>query len=147
MPSDIGEILKLKISARLPPDDLYWGLTRSGTYSVKSGYFLTECVRFAGNSSPSFSAAAPSFFKNIWKVSLPPKIIHFAWQLLRIFYRLPRSSPAEELMCIAAAPSAKLASKHCCTCFFNVRVLFLCGKLLDSRNIFAKPRCIPSLIG
>ncbi|WCJ35867.1 hypothetical protein M5689_017095 [Euphorbia peplus] len=66
MPSDVNEILKLKISYRFPPDNIYWGMTRSGVFSVKSCYFLTEIARFAGKQVP-----------------LPPKIKHFCWKLLK----------------------------------------------------------------
>ncbi|WCJ23840.1 Ribonuclease H-like superfamily protein [Euphorbia peplus] len=83
MPNDVTEILKLKINYRLPPDDTYWGMTRSGVFSMKSCYFLTEFARFAGKQVPSSSGEASVAFKQIWELSLPPKIKQFCWKLLR----------------------------------------------------------------
>ncbi|WCJ43857.1 Ribonuclease H-like superfamily protein [Euphorbia peplus] len=83
MASDVSKILKLKISFRLPPDDFYWGPTRSGEFSVKSCYFLTENVRFAGKHVPSSSSDISVAFKKIWEVSLPLKLKHFGWKMIK----------------------------------------------------------------
>ncbi|WCJ44391.1 hypothetical protein M5689_025060 [Euphorbia peplus] len=83
MTSDVFEILKLKISFRLPPEDIYWGLTRSGVFLVKSCYFLTKSVHFAGKQVASSSSDVSIVFNRIWNLSLPPKIKHFGWKLIK----------------------------------------------------------------
>ncbi|WCJ31441.1 hypothetical protein M5689_012936 [Euphorbia peplus] len=83
MPSDVGEILKLKLSSRLPANELFWEYTRSGTYSIKSSYFLTDFVRFAGKAGSSSSSSFPPFRNKIWKIQLPTKALHFVWRLFK----------------------------------------------------------------
>ncbi|WCJ39586.1 Ribonuclease H-like superfamily protein [Euphorbia peplus] len=83
MESDVEEIIKIPISFRLPRDEMYWGLTRSGEFSVKSCYFLTEGARFVGTQVSSSSGEVSQAFKEVWKLSLPTKIKHFGWKLLR----------------------------------------------------------------
>ncbi|XP_055962333.1 uncharacterized protein LOC126687828 [Mercurialis annua] len=38
-PTDAKNILQIPVSKRLPPDKLFWPLTKNGIYSVRSGYY------------------------------------------------------------------------------------------------------------
>ncbi|KAG7557068.1 Ribonuclease H domain [Arabidopsis suecica] len=76
-PVDIQFIRGLTISQVYKPDRLIWHHTKSGRYTVKSGYQvareMTEPIEWGPNYK-SLQAQA-------WKIKCPPKIKHFLWQI------------------------------------------------------------------
>lgn len=54
------------------PDDLGWGLSANGQYSVKLGYCLAQGL--LNSNSEEFE------FDWIWNFKIPPKIKNFLWK-------------------------------------------------------------------
>ncbi|XP_056850872.1 uncharacterized protein LOC130500150 [Raphanus sativus] len=81
-PEDIPLILGLKPSRSLAPDGYVWNHTKSGVYSVKTGYELLQSTKrsltHTGVREPSFT----SLQRQAWKVKAPSKMKHFLWQAI-----------------------------------------------------------------
>ncbi|XP_010468606.1 PREDICTED: uncharacterized protein LOC104748702 [Camelina sativa] len=76
-PVDIPLIRSLPVSKTFQPDRLLWHYTKSGRYSVKSGYRLARELIAEVEYGPSCS----SLRAQSWKLDVPPKIQHFFWQI------------------------------------------------------------------
>ena len=65
------------VSAR---DRFIWSHTQSGTYTIKSGYYLLSMEK--ENSDPLNTSPAPpqQIWKTIWSLSIPPKVRNFVWR-------------------------------------------------------------------
>uniref|UniRef100_A0A803P8Y0 Reverse transcriptase domain-containing protein n=1 Tax=Cannabis sativa TaxID=3483 RepID=A0A803P8Y0_CANSA len=74
----VQEILSIPLPLSPMNDNLIWKLTKSGTYSVKSGYHLS----FSSTSPPDIpSPSSPSpWWKNLWLLHVPPKVKHFVYR-------------------------------------------------------------------
>ncbi|KAG7578757.1 Ribonuclease H-like superfamily [Arabidopsis thaliana x Arabidopsis arenosa] len=78
---DVELISALPVGAPTKEDTLGWHFTKSGKYSVKSGYHTAWLDKLETNSS----FIGPDFNKlkaHTWKVQCPPRIRHFLWQIL-----------------------------------------------------------------
>lgn len=66
-------------------DVLVWHPSKFGVYSVKSAYGVaTSLIPEESPSHPSSSHQVPKdFWKQIWKVEVPPKIKHFWWRVCK----------------------------------------------------------------
>lgn len=73
--ADVQEILKIKVSSLHTPDLLGWHYTKSGIYSVKSGYWLQTHLSENGIVEPPPGMRA--FKEAIWKLKIAPKLRHF----------------------------------------------------------------------
>ncbi|XP_010495329.1 PREDICTED: uncharacterized protein LOC104772406 [Camelina sativa] len=79
---DVPLIQAIPLSSYPKGDSLGWHFTKSGRYSVKSGY---DTVRLG---VPSFFKAFGSgpdittLLAGVWQVRCPPKLKHFMWQAL-----------------------------------------------------------------
>ena len=106
-PEDIPLITSLRISRSFRVDSFCWVHTKSGIYSVKTGY--DEMCRLVNEQArelctePSIS----SLTQQVWKVKTVPKIRHFMWQSLS--------------NCIPVC--SRLADRHC----HPVRTCQRCG--------------------
>ncbi|XP_050222646.1 uncharacterized protein LOC126672734 [Mercurialis annua] len=71
---DVEKILQIPISSRLPPDKLYWPLSKNGIYSVKSRYYeackLLECTKPGSSSQVNTDSR---IWTKVWSCSVPPK--------------------------------------------------------------------------
>ncbi|KAL5819962.1 hypothetical protein ACOSQ4_023804 [Xanthoceras sorbifolium] len=69
---DVAAIISLPPFASSLPDSLLWHYEKSGSYSVRSGYKValasSDVARGSGLSS------SKSWWKFLWRLSLPPKI-------------------------------------------------------------------------
>ncbi|KAG7552559.1 Ribonuclease H-like superfamily [Arabidopsis thaliana x Arabidopsis arenosa] len=80
-PEDVALISALPVGAPTKEDTLGWHFTKSGKYTVKSGYHATRLdtsgtnVSFMGPDITPLKAYS-------WQVQCPPKIRHFLWQIL-----------------------------------------------------------------
>ncbi|XP_017972505.1 PREDICTED: uncharacterized protein LOC18604375 [Theobroma cacao] len=75
-------ILSIPLSVRLPVDRQVWVVSKHGQYTVKFGYRLISSLlddSEPGCSSDSFDG----FWKEVWKLSIPRKIIFFMWKALK----------------------------------------------------------------
>ncbi|XP_010481142.1 PREDICTED: uncharacterized protein LOC104759979 [Camelina sativa] len=96
-PVDIPIVLSMEISKSFKPDKLIWHYTKSGKYSVKSGYRLARELIKEVEIGPTFTA----LMAQVWKLQVPPKIQHFFWQIAsdtlpvleRLAYRGVRCDP------------------------------------------------------
>lgn len=72
-------IVSMHISQVDIEDKMVWGLTKSGEYSVKSGYKQALTRQFPDHSRPD-----PDWqvWKRLWKIKIPPKWILFVWKCL-----------------------------------------------------------------
>lgn len=76
----IDQIMRIKIRMQ-GRDKIRWLGTRNGSFTVKSAYNLllneSQYIHDIQNSG------VPLFpWKKLWKVQLPPKILHFIWRIL-----------------------------------------------------------------
>lgn len=79
LPDYESKIRSIKPSLTGAPDKFIWLGTKSGIYSVKSGYYFvaTEVTAMAGQIDQF------NWKKNVWKLDCAPKVRHFAWKLLK----------------------------------------------------------------
>ncbi|XP_010512944.1 PREDICTED: uncharacterized protein LOC104788863 [Camelina sativa] len=76
-PSDIPLITSIQLSKSFKVDDYVWSYTKSGQYSVRSGYALaTQGIQEV--LEPSITPLK----KQVWKAKISRKIKHFLWQVL-----------------------------------------------------------------
>jgi len=80
-PEDVKLISALHLGASTKEDTLGWHFTKSGKYTVKSGYHRARLENLEDNSS--FIGYEINVLKaHAWKVQCPPKLRHFLWQTL-----------------------------------------------------------------
>ncbi|KAL9831050.1 putative reverse transcriptase zinc-binding domain-containing protein [Arabidopsis thaliana] len=74
-------ISALHLGTSTKEDTLGWHFTKSGKYTVKSGYHTARLEKLEDNSS--FIGPEINVLKaHAWKVQCPPKLRHFLWQTL-----------------------------------------------------------------
>ncbi|XP_010480831.1 PREDICTED: uncharacterized protein LOC104759619 [Camelina sativa] len=74
---DIQIIVSMEIKKSFKPDKLIWHYTKSGKYSVKSGYQLARDLI----KEVEYGPTCTSLRAQVWKLQVPPKIQHFFWQI------------------------------------------------------------------
>ncbi|XP_010451887.1 PREDICTED: uncharacterized protein LOC104734079 [Camelina sativa] len=74
---DIQIIRSMPISKSLKPDHLVWH-TKSGRYSVKSGYKVAQDMKAEVIVGPNCNV----LMAQAWYLPVPPKIKHFFWQIV-----------------------------------------------------------------
>ncbi|KAL9293653.1 putative reverse transcriptase zinc-binding domain-containing protein [Arabidopsis thaliana] len=80
-PEDVQLISALHLGTSTKEDTLGWHFTKSGKYTVKSGYHTARLEKLEDNSS--FIGPEINVLKaHAWKVQCPPKLRHFLWQTL-----------------------------------------------------------------
>lgn len=75
---DTSDICKIPLHSRVDHDAVIWKASPNGAYTVKSAYKM--CLSL---SEQGMHYQASGDWKLIWNMSLPPKIKHFCWRLLR----------------------------------------------------------------
>ncbi|XP_019085377.1 PREDICTED: uncharacterized protein LOC104714891 [Camelina sativa] len=81
-PGDVALIEAIPFSSLPLKDSLGWHFTKSGKYSVKSGY---ETARLGVPNTFQALGCGPEItplLAKVWQVHCPPKIKHFMWQVL-----------------------------------------------------------------
>ena len=68
---------------RTAEDSWAWTQEKSGVFSVQSPYRLLASVQQANY--PSGSADSNCCWKNLWKLTVPPKVRSFWWRVIRKF--------------------------------------------------------------
>uniref|UniRef100_A0A803LUS5 Reverse transcriptase zinc-binding domain-containing protein n=1 Tax=Chenopodium quinoa TaxID=63459 RepID=A0A803LUS5_CHEQI len=106
------------------PDTLYWRLTPTGRYSVKSAYWLGVLGNHYVNSTID-----ENVWRGIWRMNGPPKLRHFLWRActntLAVGAEMHRRHIQESSLCKRCNSSVE-TSKH---------ALFMCG---NAKKIWAK---------
>jgi len=80
-PEDVSLISALHLGASTKEDILGWHFTKSGKYTVKSGYHTARLKTLDANFS-FFGPDIKVLKAFSWKVQCPPKLRHFLWQIL-----------------------------------------------------------------
>lgn len=96
---DIPRILSLRVSKTGRRDGYSWKHTKSGNYTVKSGYAVAveQRKKKQGGGVMLSEPSSNGLKKDLWKLKAPRKIKHFMWQALSGY--------------VAAA--SKLKERHC----------------------------------
>jgi ribonuclease HI len=83
-PHDAQEVMKIRLSARVPEDHVAWFYETSDLFSARSAYHLAVSMDKPEGNQESCSARADGTqqgFKCIWSAKVPPKVKVFAWRL------------------------------------------------------------------
>ncbi|XP_024016341.1 uncharacterized protein LOC112089817 [Eutrema salsugineum] len=81
-PEDVSLILGLRPSQTRTLDGYAWNHSKSGLYSVKSGYDLIRRTRLAQEDGTVLEPSITALKRQVWKVRTPGKMKHFMWQTL-----------------------------------------------------------------
>ncbi|XP_010431111.1 PREDICTED: uncharacterized protein LOC104715400 [Camelina sativa] len=76
-PADIPLIQSLAVSKSFRSDRLIWHYTKSGKYSVSSGYRLARELQKEAEFGPTCTVLRAQ----AWKLEVPSKVHHFFWQV------------------------------------------------------------------
>ena len=79
---DIPLILGLKPSRSRAPDGYVWNHTKSGVYSVKTGYDLIQSTKLSLRKEWAMEPNITSLKSHVWRIKAPIKMKHFLWQVL-----------------------------------------------------------------
>ncbi|XP_010475571.1 PREDICTED: uncharacterized protein LOC104754967 [Camelina sativa] len=80
---DARKVLQLRPGGLLTKDIYAWDYSRSGHYSVKSGYWvLNEITNKRFDLQPIFQPCLSPIFQQIRKTDVPSKIHHFLWKCM-----------------------------------------------------------------
>lgn len=88
MAIDADEIMKIRPGVRMEEDVIAWNYEKSGIYTVRSAYRLLKSVQSqeeASKRSESSSSDSSWMWRKVWKLTLPPKIHIFWWQVANNF--------------------------------------------------------------
>ena len=96
---DVTKILKMKPSRLGRKDGYTWSFTKSGAYTVRAGYEVTNDRRRALGEAQVAEPSVTHLKKEVWKLNTSRKIKHFLWQSLSGF--------------VTAA--SRLCDRHCAT--------------------------------
>ncbi|KAG7583942.1 Ribonuclease H domain [Arabidopsis suecica] len=81
-PKDIPMVCVLPLGLQNSPDVMEWHFTKTGKYTVKSGYYTEQMRKQDENQTRYFGPDIPPLQANSWKLQCPPKLRHFIWQVL-----------------------------------------------------------------
>ena len=81
-PDDISLILGLKPCRSLVRDGYVWNHTKSGVYSVKTGYDLLRSTKLSLTQERVLKLSITSLQSHVWKIKAPSKMKHFLWQAI-----------------------------------------------------------------
>jgi len=95
LPEEITLILGIKPSLNVSSDGYCWTMTKSGNYTVKSGYEVARTLSRPICDHPSQGPSVTALKAQTWKLKTTRKIKHFVWQCVsgclascqRLFYR------------------------------------------------------------
>lgn len=111
---DIPKITSLRVSRTGRHDCYSWDFTKSGLYTVRSGYKIAHEIHAAVKSTAVTEPSTTGLKKAIWKIKAPRKLKHFLWQATSGFL----------------ATAKQLKDRHCARDSIYVR----CGDESESIN-------------
>ncbi|KAG7583713.1 Reverse transcriptase domain [Arabidopsis suecica] len=80
---DRRKILELRPGGRFTKDRYTWDYSKTGHYTVKSGYWvLTQIMNQENTPQEVLQPNLNPIYEKIWKTDAPPKIQHFLWRCL-----------------------------------------------------------------
>ncbi|KAL1201702.1 hypothetical protein V5N11_006243 [Cardamine amara subsp. amara] len=81
-PADVAIVRKMYIPQSPCNDEWIWHYTKDGSYSVKSGYWLSTHLPDQDSPTVQPPAGNPTMKARVWKTTIPPKLKHFLWRVL-----------------------------------------------------------------
>ena len=96
---DVDRIMEIQPSRLGRKDGYTWKHTKSGSYSVKSGYDIINEQRKATDTGVVEEPSVKKLKKEVWKLKTSRKIKHFIWQALAGF----------------VTTASRLCDRHCAT--------------------------------
>lgn len=81
-PEDIPLVLSLRLRRSSRPDSFVWAPTKSGAYTVQSGYTLAMAMDSSLATVPVTEPSTTALKAKAWSVKTSRKIKHFIWQAL-----------------------------------------------------------------
>ena len=101
---DIPYISSIRVSRTGRRDCYSWEFTKSGLYTVKSGYSIAHDIRVADQRALVSEPSTIGLKKEIWKIKAPRKLKHFLWQatagFLATAHQLKERHCARESTCM-----------------------------------------------
>ena len=82
---DIPHVESLRLSRTGRRDCYSWDFTKSGLYTVKSGYSVAYDLRTASYQAVISEPSTTELKKAAWKIKAPRKLKHFIWQAISGF--------------------------------------------------------------
>ncbi|XP_023644536.1 uncharacterized protein LOC111832445 [Capsella rubella] len=172
-PDEITLIMGIKPSLKASRDGYAWTLTKSGNYSVKSGYNVARSISRPDCDPPVQGPSITTLKTQSWKLKTTRKLKHFVWQCLsgclatcqRLHYRhigrdkgCPRCGaeeesinhmvfecpPAKQVWALSAIPSHPLVFPSS-SLFSNLDFLYGRGK--DFGALESNLRVFPWIMG
>ncbi|XP_019097444.1 PREDICTED: uncharacterized protein LOC109131210 [Camelina sativa] len=126
-PADIQLVRSLTVSKSLTSDRVIWHYTKSGKYSVKSGYRLARELHKEVVYGPTCTALRAQ----AWKLDVPSKVQHFFWQVasgtLPVKERLAHRGVRCDDMCLRCGSEVETINHalfKCVSFVFNLGVIF-----------------------
>ena len=98
-PEDIPLIRSLAISSTHRRDTFCWNFTRSGQYTVKSGYWVAHNLLKLTEEKEVLEPSITKFQAFAWKLKAPTKICHLMWQLLTGHVAVTRNLVRRNMRC------------------------------------------------
>ena len=142
-PDDIFLMLGLKPSRSRAPDGYVWNHTKSGVYSVKTGYDLLRLTKLSlshkGTVEPSFT----SLQSHVWEIKAPSKMKHFLWQAIRAVWRRQRGSCIDTWALIGVVLDVLAQWSRLIIFFLNAHQLFRFGLYRTIRPLRVTSRVHP----
>ncbi|KAL0355119.1 UNVERIFIED_CONTAM: hypothetical protein Sradi_3958800 [Sesamum radiatum] len=80
-PDDMNTILQIPLGREGHQDSLCWHYTKSGLYSVRSGYHVASHTLHSQATSSAGLTISKDYWNCIWTATVPPKVHIFAWRL------------------------------------------------------------------
>jgi hypothetical protein len=83
-PHDLEEVLKIRLSERIPDDTIAWHYEKTGMFTVRSAYSLAQQEDQVEKRQTGSSTSADRrrvLYHCIWKTQVPSNICIFAWRL------------------------------------------------------------------
>ena len=131
--TDIPMITSLRISRTGRPDSFCWDFTKSGLYTVKSGYEVAHEIRTRSAVPLILEPSTTVLKKAIWKVKAPRKLKHFLWQAISGFlataYQLKQRHCSQDSSCPRCGADEETINHN----------LFLCPPALQCWALSAVP--------
>ncbi|CAL9219188.1 unnamed protein product [Arabidopsis halleri] len=79
---DQTSIKEIRPGGNLSRDGYNWDYSRSGHYSVKSGYWVLTQILNKRTSKEVTQPSLDLLYQRIWQLDAPPKVHHFIWKCL-----------------------------------------------------------------
>ncbi|KAI8572303.1 hypothetical protein RHMOL_Rhmol01G0187000 [Rhododendron molle] len=82
---EVRAISKIPISLTKREDKCIWAYTKSGHYTMKSGYHQSfkRSIPPIVNQASTFHSPSESMWKRLWAIPTMPKVCHFMWRIVK----------------------------------------------------------------